>query len=333
MLNKQRRQKKKDKEGTSSSGSSRISTINMERIVQELMNKQHRDSTARNYLSVWRKFNRFCISLDVKPPLWEDRTTLFIGFLIKSGMQSSTVKSYVSAIKKTLITDGYAWDDSLVLVRSLAKACRIINDKVRTRLPIQCSLLEMLLFEMQRYFGAKKQWYLEIMFKCMFAISYYGLMRIGEVTRSQHVLRARDVHVGMNKDKILLLLYSSKTHDTSNLPQQIKISANARDKSGHYVNRHFCPFNLMRDYLTVRQSIMMEEEQFFVFSDGTAVSPVNARNLLKVLIMRLGLNDSFYGMHSFRIGRTTDLIKYRFPIDEVKRMGRWKSNVIFKYIR
>ena len=69
-----------------------------------------------------------------------------MGYKIDQGMQSSTVKSYVSAIKKTLIDDGYSWDDNKVLVSSLTKACRIINDRVMTRLPINCSLLEMMLF-------------------------------------------------------------------------------------------------------------------------------------------------------------------------------------------
>ena len=154
----------------SSERTSRISTSSMERIVQMLLNKQHRDSTAKNYLSVWRKFNRFVISLDAKLDLWEDRTTLFVGYLISKGMQSSTIKSYVSAIKKTLVMDGYDWNDKLVLVRSLAKACRIINDKVRTRLPIQCGLLEIILFEVQRFFAVNNQFYLETLCKSLFAI-------------------------------------------------------------------------------------------------------------------------------------------------------------------
>ena len=138
---------------SSNGSSSRISSVNIERIVNRLMMIQHRDTTAKTYLSVWRQFNRFLINLDVKPTLWEDRTTLFIGYLTDKGMQSSSIKSYVSAIKKTLIMDNYDWHDNLVLVRSLAKACRIINDSVRTRLPIHCGLLEMILFEIQRYFS------------------------------------------------------------------------------------------------------------------------------------------------------------------------------------
>ena len=169
--------------------------------------KQHRDSTAETYLSVWRQFNSFLVKLDSRPKLWEDRATFFIAYLIDRGAQSSTVKSYVSAIKKTLLMDGYDWNDKLVLVRLLAKACRIINDTVRTRLPIQCGLLEMILFEVQRMFH--NQWYLECMYKALFSLCYYGLMRVGEVTTSPHMLKARNVHVGLNKDKILLVLYLS----------------------------------------------------------------------------------------------------------------------------
>ena len=99
------------------------------------------------------------LKLDHNPELWEDRATLFIGYLTDNGMQSSTVKSYVSAIKATLILDGYKWNDDLVLVRSLAKACRLVNDTVHTRLPIHCGLLEMILFEVQQYFSRKNQWY------------------------------------------------------------------------------------------------------------------------------------------------------------------------------
>ena len=117
--------------------------------MKNLMTKQHRDSTAKTYLSIWRQFNKFLIKLDRKPRLWEGRTTLFVGFLIDRGMQSAMVKSYVSAIKKTLVMDGYSWNNNLILISSLAKACKIVNDSVRTRLPIHCGLLEMILYEVQ----------------------------------------------------------------------------------------------------------------------------------------------------------------------------------------
>ena len=175
--------------------------------------------------------------------------TLFIGHKIENGLQSSTVKCYVSAIKKLLVDDGYPWDDTKVLVSSLTKACKIINDRVHTRLPIQCSLLEMIIFEIQRYFGQKGQMYLETMYKALFAIAYYGMVRISEVTMSDHVVKARDVHSALNKDKIMLKLYTSKTHNQGMKAQTIKITANLIEKSGFYAKRNFCPFKLINAYM------------------------------------------------------------------------------------
>ena len=284
---------------SSKSKTSRLSTDSIGKIVDKLMVTQHRSSTASIYLSVWRQFNDFFISLDIKPDLWEHRTTLFIGFLIDKGMQSNTIKSYVSAIKKTLVMDGYNWNDNLVLVRSLAKACRIINDTVRTRLPVHCSLLEMILFEVQRYFSSRNQFYLETLYKTMFAIAYYGLMRVGEITRSPHVLRARNVHLAINKDKLLLVLYSSKTHDKSSRPQKIKITSNRNERSGSYVHRYFCPFVLMRRYMHLRGDYETENEQFFIFRDNTLVSAQHLWNVLKLMINNIGLDNKLYGMHSF----------------------------------
>ena len=248
-------------------------------------------------------------------------------------MISTTVKLYISAIKKTLLIDRYNWDDKLVLVRSLARACRIINDTVRTRLPIHCNLLEMILFEIQRYYLGQNQVYLEVLYKILFAISYYGMMRIGEVTRSQHILKACNVHIATNKDKILLMLYSSKTHDAGSRPQKIKITSNRNEKSGSYIHRYFCPFNLMRLYMGMRGGYDNNEEQFFVFRDLSLVTPTHARKMLTMMICRLSLNSANYGMHSFRIGHTTDLMKYNYTIEEIKLMSRWRSNVVFKYIR
>ena len=92
----------------SSSNSSRISTRHIQLIIEKLIGQTRKNSTTQNYLSIWRQYNKFVISLDVKPVSWEDRVTLFIGYKIENGMQSSTVKCYVSAIKKLLVEDGYS---------------------------------------------------------------------------------------------------------------------------------------------------------------------------------------------------------------------------------
>ena len=134
------------------------------------------------------------------------------------------IKSYVSAIKRVLIDDGYSWSDMTTNLNSLTKACHIINDRVCTHLPIQLGLFELLLFEIQRVFDQNNQTFLETLYKCLFVFCYYGLMRVGEVTESNHVLKACNVHLAKNKNKLRIVLYSSKTHGHNMRPQEIQIS-------------------------------------------------------------------------------------------------------------
>ena len=284
-------------------------------------------------MNIWRQFNNFVISLDVKPKFWEARTTLYIAYMIDNGKQSASIKSYVSAIKKLLIIDGYKWQDSEVLLTSLTRACRLVNDRVQHRFPIHCGFLEMILFEVERTYAAQSQWYVECMYKALFLICYYGMMRIGEITDSPHVLKARNVHIATNKDKVLLMLYTSKTHDLGHRPQKIKVTSNRTEESGSYLHRHFCPFYVLRQYINLRGSYVDDMEPFFVFKDKLAVKPAQVTQVLKKMISNLGLDCTYYSMHSFRIGRTSDLIKFGYTVEEVQRLGRWKSNAVYRYIR
>ena len=270
----------------------------------------------------------------MKPSSWEARTTLYIAYLIEQGKQSASIKSYVSAIKKLLVIDGYITGEIMRCYWHLSPGhVDLINDRVHHRLPIFCSFMEMILFEIERAFGKNSQFYLETMYKAIFLLSYYGMMRIGEVTASPHVLKAKNVHLATNKDKLLVLLYSSKTHNEGQRPQKIKITSNRSDKTGQYLRRHFCPFKTLRQFIAMRGNYLSETEPFFIFRDRQAVKPAQANLVLKNMIHNLGLEDKYYSMHSFRIGRTSDLIKFGCPIDEVQRMGCWRSNAVFRYIR
>ena len=156
----------------------------------------------------------------------EEKTALFGAHLADEGVQSSTLKSYFSAIKHILKLDGYVWNDRKALLSSLIRGCHLQNDTVKIRLPIQKGLFEMLLFELERLYGVNNpQPHLEWMYKAMFSLAYYGMMRVGELTYSQHSLKAANTHVSHDKKKIMVTLYSSKTHDMGSRPQKIKIAA------------------------------------------------------------------------------------------------------------
>ena len=100
-----------DNSSSSRSTSSTISTQAVLQVVEKLKLQHHQDSTRKSYYSTWRQFNEFFIKLDEKPDNWEDRLILFVGYLVEDNKKSSTIKSYVSAIKPVLREDGIVMNE------------------------------------------------------------------------------------------------------------------------------------------------------------------------------------------------------------------------------
>ena len=337
--------KPKHKAPVSESESSKISATAMERIVDDLKNRQHRSTTRDFYHKVWCNFNEFIIKLDVIPPRWEERTALYCGYLIEiQNLQSSTVRSYISAIKSVLSNDGYTWDREFALLSALTRACKLNNDTVKSRFPIRKGVLNLMMFRIQIRYA--NQPYLECMYKSLYLVAYYGLFRVGELTLGPHVLKAKDVHEGRNKDKILMILHTSKTHGKGNRPQKIKLKRlnsmevsdqDTKPQEVHYPSQdkstnQYCPVKHTIDYIQMRQARANDDEQFYIFSDGSPVRPCHMRSILRELLQALGLEGALYDTHSFRSGRASDLFHAGVDVELIKYIGRWKSNAIYKYL-
>ena len=126
----------------------------------------------------------------------------------------------------------------------------------------------------------------------MISTAYYGLLRNGEMTESDHVIKAKDVYIGTNKNKILLVLFSSKTHTKGMKPQTIKITEVSESEG-----KENCPFSILREYFAARPEYRTDVEQFFVFSDRSPIGPQQFREFLADLIKFNHLNPSRYQVH------------------------------------
>ena len=272
--------------------------------------------------------------LDSRPKSWESRTILFCAHLIEKGVKSATIKSYVSAIKHLVSLDHYEWSDNRVTIKSLKK----VNDTVKIRFPIHLSLLETILFELGRVYSNDP--YLLILYRTIFCIGYYGLFRVSELGTQQsedvsdHAIKLLMCTLESTKTSYYLFYFDQKHMVKNPCLKKIKISANTRNNEcmGNKSKCHFCPFKLMRCYMQVRGNYYSDTEQLFIFSDRSPVQPSDIRATLQNCLSRLGLDPSLYGTHSLRISRSTDLIKAGFTVEEVKRMGHWKSNAVYCYI-
>ena len=166
----------------------------------------------------------------------------------------------------------------------------------------------------------------------MLIAGYYGLLRVGELAQGPHVILAENVHIGVNKDKMLFILRTSKTHNYGNHPQMVKIKSSS-PHAGKHNARKFCPFTILRDFVSRRLHTISEYEQFFIFSDRTPIRPAQLRDVLCSLIDGLGLEAHLYNVHSLRIGRCVDLLRMGVSVETIKKLGRWKSNAVFTHFK
>ena len=323
--------------------SSRLSAAYLEGLMDQLKNESHQNSTKGTYYNVWKNFNQFLIKLDRMPKTWEERLSLYCTYLIViKKRKSTTIRSYISGIKHILKVDGYDWSDDKVLLNTLTRSCKLKNDKLKVRLPIQKGLLDLILFRIQRKYS--NQPYLEALYVTAFLLQYYGLLRIGEIAESEHSIKAINLHETKNRDRLLIVLYSSKTHNIYAPPQKIKILGNKTveitDSTlvGKYTMRKnelgkFCPVEWTTRYIQLRGPIKDDNENLFTFRDRTPIKSHIFRSLLREILNGFNLDSQLYDTHSFRIGRATDLFKAGVNIDDIKHLGRWKSNAVYKYLK
>ena len=252
------------------------------------------------------------------------------GYLIKNNRKSQTIKSYISAIKAVLKDNNIRLREDVYLLASLTKVCRIHNDRLKSKLPIHKSLLHCVLQKIDSYYVENNQPYLSVLFKAIFITGYYGLLRVSELV-GIHAVKAVDVYIRENKSKFMLILRTSKTHGLGDKPQIIKLSsAIQRDDM---VKSSFCPFQKLNSYVESCPSCRNINERFFVFCDRSSIPPIQLVCTLNISFLHLNLDPKAYSLHGLCAGRASDLLNYGVSVETIKKLGRWKSNAVYTYLR
>ena len=249
----------------------------------------------------------------------------------------TTINSYVSALKSILKEDSIEVSEDRFLLNSLVRACRLRDNTVTICRPIQKPLLHLILKQVDCKFlsRANPQPYLASMYKALFVSAYYGFLRIGEVVTGTHSILAKDVHIGTNKQKLLFILRSSKTHLECDPPQSVKISSSHNiqfNRNNSVSINQYCPYSLLRSYLSKRVKYIELNEPFFIFRGRSPVRTYTVEALLKDLLRGCGMNPRHFSFHSLRAGCTVDLLKLGVKIETIQNLRWWKSNTIFTYL-
>lgn len=323
------------------SDSSKLSTDFFQRVLEDLEILAVEDSTLQTYMVSWHALNDFWTQLDTKPETWEDQISLFTAYMIMKRFQPSTIRSYISGIKYILNLIDIKVDTNSFKFSALVKAARYKNKKLRLRLPIKLRLLNRILDEVKKIPRVRDQPYLIALYRAMFVSAYYGLMRVGEITNSKHVVKSRDAHVARNKTKVQFRLWTAKNLKRGQWPDDIKIDGlhdcrrcfpTMVKSAGRSKNSEsYCPVCIIKKYNALRERTQ-GCKQFFIFRSGIAVGAHNFRTVLKEALKRIGVDNSVYNCHSFRHGRCCDLRRLGYSILDLKLVGRWRSNAVYNYM-
>lgn len=291
-----------------------------------MKNGDIRPSTQKTYHKTWTNFLQFLDGFKNLPTKWEDKMVMYAAHLGNIGEHSQTVASYMSAIRYKLRKDGLVIPDKNFEIASIIRTCKLKNDTVRYRCGLTRKMTEDLILATKQLFGDVGQMYLFKLYRALFLTAYYGMFRIGELGSSPHSLKATDVKEASNKSKFLLILRSSKTHGkgdhphTVNVPQVVDINPD---------NRLFNPHAALADFQNSRPQAV----NFFVYQDGTPVTPEQIRKTFKKVLRLANFDTEIFDFHSFRVGRASELLANAVPFEIVKKWGNWKSDSIWKYFK
>lgn len=269
------------------------------------------------YTQVWQCFKSFLLSLNLVPalPLATDIVLAYIAHLSSSGYAASTIATHVSALGFVHKINNLPNPSENFLINKIVSRL-LANKQPDTRKPLSAETLQSMLDGLR--FVCKSP-YDCFLFRCMFITAFTAMLRISEITsgnRSNHSISYSNVQLGNNTVSITLTSFKH-----SNKPVTLILSAS---------NNKLCPVRAMFDYLAIRGQ---KAGHLFINADGTAVTRTNFIKHLHECLSYCGVNTKSISSHSFRIGGATYAALSGYSDDQIKKMGRWKSNALATYIR
>lgn len=301
------------------------------RVVEKIKTCKVQESTRMAYHNQWVACNQFLLRFNNLPQDWGDRLVLYATALAEDGKTPATIKTYISGIRQVLLLDKVQFSDRSFELKAIIRASKLVNNHIMVRMPINKKILTVILRQIQLRYD--QQPYLCAMYRAMCTMAYYGMLRIGEMTAGKHALKAQHVVKTYRKLNgkyvrgIRIYLKSSKMHNVGEYPQAVNLT---RDK-----NDQIDPVAIINEFGQMCDEFGENIPEFFVFRDGTPVSAMQYRRVLKEMLKTAGYRESDYNSHSTRKGRAQDLFKLNWDVDRIRRQGRWSpsSMVIYNYLR
>ena len=305
----------------------------LEDLARDLINDSLAPSTRRVYASGQKRYLEFCRNGSLSPfPLSEDQLCTFVAFLMDEGLQHTSIKGYLSAIRRLQIVGGLgdpfaaSWPLLEYTLRGIKlRQAKDKNSRTKKRLPITPGILR----KLREVWGKEAHLVDNIMLWAVCCMCFCGFLRSGEVTLTSS--REFDPEADLSEGDIALddlvnptvFRVHIKASKTDPFQQGVNVYLGATGKD-------LCPVAAVSAYLAVRGVI---PGPFFRFASGTALTREALVKQLRSALAKFDVDVRQYLGHSFRIGAVTTVAAVGLEDSLIKTLGRWQSAAYQLYVR
>ena len=284
--------------------------------VERLIHLAHKDHIHQVYHRAWVVFNKH---LDLYHKDLEDIAEMdmmeFITFLSLGQLAPSTISSYVSRVHHHLRIRNLPTFEDNFLLKLVLKGVSNSNQQTDVCLPISLDILQKMIVALPMVASSP---YEASLYAAVLSVGFFGLSCPGEMVLSEHALLATNMYI--SSTKVVCLLPTSKAHKGP-FPQSVYLYKQPNVA---------CQVTAFVQYAKVRPP---KGGQFFIKVDGNPINRGDLDNILHRLSELLHLPHQHFKSHSLRIGRSSHLHLSGVPVQKIKEIGRWSSNVLKKYIK
>ena len=290
------------------------------------------NSTQRTYASAQSRYLSFCSQFFLQPiPVNESLLCRFVSFLAMQNISHSSIKGYLSAIRRLQIAQGLP-DPLISQMAKLEGVVRGIKSQQAhsapspvKRLPITLSILR----QLKQHIVTSTTDLNRVMIWAAACVCFFGFLRAGELTVPSESTFDRTVH----------LCFSDVSVDCIHNPQVVKLRLKASKtdpfRKGVDVvlgrtHNDMCPVTALLAYLALRGNT---QGCLFHFADGRLLTKQRFIQRIREALLACGFNPTQFAGHSFRIGAATTAAGCGMNDSTIKMLGRWESAAFQVYIR
>lgn len=293
------------------------------RNVEQLIRSSLAPGTWSSYSRDWQMWVDWCVSLGFSFSVDEFPLLLYIGHCRELGWSVSRINRCIAGLAFGLRMRGIRDFTKCFLVVQALRGWRRGQVLADTRRPVSFQLLQDLGGQLVQLCNSP---YEACLFRVSFSLAFFGALRIGELV-SPSVSKPgglQDEDVDLFPDRVVFCLRHSKTD---------QFGRGRRVELFQVPGSTMCPVLCVQEFRLLRAGIRCTSHPFLIHSNGSFLSRFQFLAVFRKGIRALGLSDSQFSGHSFRIGAATEAARLGLGEDVIKRIGRWESARFRSYVR